>query len=331
MKALRLDEPGRFAETPDDGPGDPGPGETLVGVLRVGVCGTDFNGYHGRMPFIKYPRILGHELSVEVIRTGPDVAGLAPGDRCAVEPYLECGACPACSLGRTNCCEQLKVLGVHVDGGLRPRLRVPARKLHASSTLPPEALALVEPLAVGAHGVERGGPMDGQDILIIGAGPIGLSAAMFCGLEGGRVSVTDVNPRRLEFARKIRGVVHAGGPGSTGRHHAVVFDATGRADSMSGAIEAVEPAGRLVYLGVTSESVTLPDPLLHQREVTVLASRNALPGDFRRVIRLAEEGRIDALPWITHHAPLAGVPKAFPDWTRPETGVMKAMIDSISG
>ena len=330
MIAIRLESPGRFAEATVDEPGEPGPGEALVRVLRVGVCGTDFNGYHGRMPFIRCPRILGHELSVEVIRTGGDDGAVKPGDRCAVEPYFECGTCPACRRGRTNCCEHLEVLGVHIDGGLRPRLCLPIRKLHVSRSLSPEALALVEPLAVGAHGVDRAGPKEGREVLVIGSGPIGLAAAMFSGLEGARVSVTDINPRRLEFARRLPGVVHTGEPGSTGKRYAVVIDATGRADSMSRAIESVEPAGNLVFLGVTRESVILPDPLLHQREVTVLASRNALAADFRRVIRLAEEKKIDALPWITHRAAFDSLSDAFSSWTRPDSGVLKAMIEKIS-
>src|SRR4051812_45976817 len=175
MLSIVLDEPGRFRVTEAPKPPAPGAGEALVRVGRVGICGTDLHAYRGRQPFFSYPRILGHELGVEVLAVGAGVTGLEPGDRCAVEPYLDCGACLACRRGRTNCCAGLRVLGVHTDGGLRERITVPARKLHRSGRLSPEQLALVETLAVGCHAVGRAAPRADEACLVIGAGPIGLA------------------------------------------------------------------------------------------------------------------------------------------------------------
>src|SRR5258705_9318557 len=202
MKALQLEKPQqfRFIETPE--PSAPGPGEALVRVQRVGICGTDVSGFLGKMPFYSYPRIPGHELGVEVLEVGPDVTNVKPGQRCAVEPYLNCQNCRACRAGRGNCCESLKVLGVMTDGGLRPRFVLPARKLHPSGDLPPDALPLVETLGIGYHAVERGAPQKGEDVLVVGAGPIGLAAMQFAKIRGARLTVLDVNPRRLEFAKK---------------------------------------------------------------------------------------------------------------------------------
>ncbi|MBI4586134.1 MAG: alcohol dehydrogenase catalytic domain-containing protein [Planctomycetes bacterium] len=165
MKTIVLEQPEqlRCVETPP--PEGPPPGWALVRVRRVGVCGTDLHAFRGRQPFFSYPRILGHELGVEVVQVNAPAAGVKPGDRCAVEPYLNCGACQPCRLGRTNCCEKLQVLGVHTDGGMRELIAVPASKLHRSAALGLDELALVEPLGVGAHAVDRAGVERGGFIL----------------------------------------------------------------------------------------------------------------------------------------------------------------------
>jgi threonine dehydrogenase-like Zn-dependent dehydrogenase len=170
MRAILLERPGHFAAVDLPEPNDPKPGEALVRVHRVGVCGTDISGYLGKMPLMRYPRILGHELGVEVIAVGAGVCNVAVGDRCAVEPYLNCGRCSPCRRGHTNCCENLEVLGVHIDGGLRPRFLVPAAKLHPSKALTLEQLALVETLAIGCHAIDRGRVQSGEPVLVIGAG-----------------------------------------------------------------------------------------------------------------------------------------------------------------
>src|SRR5437660_4551565 len=172
MKAILLEQPGQFTTTDLAEPSAPAAGEALVRVMRVGICGTDISGYLGKMPFFSYPRIPGHELGVEVLAVGADVANVVAGDRCAVEPYINCQQCYACRRGHTNCCEKHQTLGVHCDGGLRPRFVVPARKLHISRTLTFDQLALVETLAIGCHAVQRAALRADESCLIIGAGPI---------------------------------------------------------------------------------------------------------------------------------------------------------------
>src|SRR5258708_1909601 len=144
MNTIVLDEPGRFSLVSTKTPEEPAPGDALVRVRRVGICGTDIHAFHGRQPYFTYPRILGHELGVEIVQIGENPAGLKPGDNCAIEPYLNCGTCIACRAGKTNCCVTLKVLGVHTDGGMREMVLVPAEKLHRSDSLTLEQLALVE-------------------------------------------------------------------------------------------------------------------------------------------------------------------------------------------
>jgi Threonine dehydrogenase and related Zn-dependent dehydrogenases len=339
MKAILLQQPGRFEQIEIEEPRQPGPGEALVAVHRVGICGTDISGFLGKMPFYTYPRIPGHELGIEVLAVGPGVTEVRQGDRCSVEPYLNCRECFACRRGNGNCCERLEVLGVHTDGGLRPRFLVPAGKLHPSARLTLDQLALVETLAIGCHAVNRGAPTRGEHVLVVGAGPIGLSVIEFVKLTGATLIVLDLNERRLAFCKEKMGVHHvvlAQGPDAdlkmlqdltNGSLPSLVFDATGNTPSMCRSFHYVSHSGRLVFVGIVTDDVRFPDPLLHRRELTVFASRNALPGDFRRIIGLIEEGRIDTRPWITHRTPFSDLIGSFPAYTRPATGVIKAMVD----
>lgn len=339
MKALQLEKPlaWRSVEIPE--PPQPGAGEALLRVHRIGICGTDLGGYLGKMPFFSYPRIPGHELGVEVLAVGDGVLNVRPGDRCSVEPYLNCGHCHSCRRGHTNCCATNKTLGVMCDGGMTERLILPANKLHPSATLPYDQLALVETLAIGCHAVNRGNPKADETVLVIGAGPIGLSVIEFARLSAGRTIVMDMNEQRLEFVRGRMGVpdtILATGDGSeigklealTGGQRAdVVVDATGSNKSMAQALDFCAFKGRLVYVGITQSEISIPHaPALHRRELDILASRNALPGDFTRIIQLIEKGRIDTQPWITHHSSFDEMTAVFPSWTRPETGVIKAVV-----
>ena len=339
MDAIQLEKSGRFRSITIPEPAEPGPGEALVRVHRVGICGTDISGYLGKMPFFSYPRIPGHELGVEVVAVGAGATAIRPGDRCSVEPYMNCGACFSCSRGSPNCCENLQVLGVHTDGGLRPAFIVPARKLHPSSKLSFDQLALVETLGIGCHAVDRGGPKEGDHVLVVGAGPIGLSVIEFVKLTGATISVLDMNQKRLDFCKSTMGVAHtvavttpeevltAVKEITSGTLFPVVFDATGNTKSMCNSFQYVAFTGRMVFVGIVPDEVAFSDPLFHRREMTVLASRNALPADFARIIRLIEEGRIDTRPWITHRTSFADMIDRFPAYTRPETGVIKAIVE----
>ncbi|MBS0207600.1 MAG: zinc-binding alcohol dehydrogenase family protein [Planctomycetes bacterium] len=337
MKALQLEAPKQFRPIDVPEPGKPGPGQALVRVYRVGICGTDISGYLGKMPFFKYPRIPGHELGVEVLEVGSGVTNVKPGDRCAVEPYMNCGNCHACRKGAGNCCANLNVIGVMIDGGMCERFVLRADKLHPSTKLTMDQLALVETLAIGCHAVNRGAPVKGENCLVIGAGPIGLATIEFVKLSGARTLVLDMNQQRLDFCKETMKVdetilltqnVEADLRRVTdGNLPDVVIDATGSNVSMSAAFGYVAPTGRLVYVGITTGEVTFKHPVFHRPEGTLLCSRNALPPDFTRIIKLIEDGQIDTRPWITHRTPIDGLIAAFPSYTRPETGVIKAVVE----
>ncbi len=336
MKALQLSAPEKFTWIDIPEPSQPAAGEALIRVHRVGICGTDISGYLGKMPFFIYPRIPGHELGVEVLAVGEGVTNVKAGDRCSVEPYMNCGNCHACNKGASNCCANLKVLGVMTDGGLRDRFIVPARKLHPSTKLTYEQLALVETLAIGCHAVNRSALQPGEPCLVIGAGPIGLATIEFVKQAGGKCIVLDMNEQRLKFCRDVMKVDHTVVTSENlvqdlrdltdGALPDVVIDATGNNHSMSAAFGYVAPTGRLVYVGITTKEVTFTHPAFHRPEGTLLCSRNALPGDFTRIIRLIEEQKIDTVPWITHRSPFEAIIADFPSYTRPETGVIKAVV-----
>jgi alcohol dehydrogenase len=339
MRAVQFEQPQRLNLIDIPVPAGPGPGEALVRVHRVGICGTDYSGWLGKMPFFSYPRIPGHELGVEVLAAGDGVTGIEPGARCAVEPYINCQGCSACRRGKTNCCERLQVLGVHTDGGMRPQFIVPARKLHPATRLDFEQLALVETLAIGCHAVDRAQPAARETVLVIGAGPIGLTVIEFVRLTGARLIVMDLVESRLEFCRRSMGVTHTilatGADGGLEQLRAltdgelahVVVDATGSNKSMSRCLEFAAFGGRVVYVGITAADLTFPHaPVLHRRELTLLASRNALPGDFGRIIQLIESGRIDTRPWISHRTDFDRLATDLPAFAKPDAGVIKAVI-----
>jgi 2-desacetyl-2-hydroxyethyl bacteriochlorophyllide A dehydrogenase len=339
MKAIQLQEPRRFERVEIDEPAAPGPGEALVRTHRMGICGTDLGGYLGKMPFFKYPRIPGHELGVEVLEVGEGVTNVTPGDRCSIEPYMNCGECYPCRKGNSNCCQTLNVIGVMVDGGLRERFLIRADKLHPSQKLTYEQLALVETLAIGCHATDRGAPREGDHVLIIGAGPIGLATLEFTRLTGATISVMDMVESRLAFCRETYRVPHTirfTGDGSEleqmcqitgGDRYAVVTDATGHNGSMSDALNYCAHTGTLVYVGITTGEISFSHPTMHKPELTLKASRNALPADFGRIIGLIEDGTINTAPWITHRTSFEAMIDEFESYTKPETGVIKAVVE----
>lgn len=339
MKAIEFQQPRIIRQVDVTEPGKPGPGEARVRTHRVGICGTDYSCYLGKFPFFDYPRIPGHELGVEVLDVGDGVENVRPGDRCSVEPYLNCGTCFACRRGATNCCESLSVIGVMQDGGLCEQFVIRADKLHPSSSLTHEQLALVETLGIGCHASNLAAPTSDDQVLIIGAGPIGLATLEFVRLSGAEITVMDRIDSRLEFCRKVYGVphtIHVRDQGdvdseirkiTSGDRFPIVIDATGHAGSMSGALSYVANTGTLVYVGVTTDAVSFPHPSLHKPELTIKASRNCCPEDFRRIIKLIEDDRINTDSWITHRTSFDNVIDEFESFTRPESGVIKAVIE----
>lgn len=306
------------------------------------MCGTDFHAFHGQQNFFTFPRVLGHEIGCTIVALGEgsEGTGLQIGDRCAVVPYWGCGQCVACRTGKTNCCGNISVLGVHIDGAMRDYIHVPMNKLVPSKSLPMEQLALVETLCISAHAVARAAPCPGENALVIGAGPIGMGTAQFVKAAGCKVAVMDINDQRLDFIRAAVGVQHTvnsikcGDMGVEGALKKIfddelptlVIDATGNLNSMESAFDYAAHGGKVVFVGHTKQRLSFDNPQFHARELTVMASRNALPEDFARVIELIESGKVDVSAWITHRCTMDSFISSFMEWMKPETGVIKGIV-----
>jgi len=320
MLQIALKKPGEF-EPRDVAPPQAGPEEALVKIHRIGVCGTDLHAFTGRQPFFEYPRVLGHELGVEVVSAPPNQRGIVAGSRCAIEPYLHCGRCRVCKLGRTNCCETLKCLGVHTDGGMQTHFAIPIHLLHSSEKLSFDQLALVETLGIGAQAVRRSQLAKSESAIVIGAGPIGLAVMQFAQATGANVRVIEMSESRRAFAAKFGMTTAAEWDGQPAD---VVFDATGNAKSMERSFDLVAQGGRLVFVGLVLDRISFDDPSFHRREMTLLASRNSA-GLFPQIIQMIEQGVIDTAPWITHRMRLDEVPREFP-LLRTREQLVKAVI-----
>lgn len=342
MQAIEFTAPEKINIIDLPEPTAPGPGEALVRTHRMGICGTDLACYLGKFPFFAYPRTPGHELGLEVVAVGAGVSNVKPGDKCSLEPYVNDPESPTSKKGSSNCCPGVQVVGVHNNGGLRKgTFIVPARKLHPGNDLSYDQLALVETLAIGYHAVQRGNPKPGETVLVIGAGPIGLACLEFLKLmEGVIVIVMDMVQGRLDFCAKNLGIQTGVLAKPDGSHLAelekvtagnladVIIDATGSPRSMSTCFEYAAFSGRVVYVGITTSDLTFPHaPIFHRRELTLLASRNALPSDFPAIIQLIREGKIDTNLWITHRITFDEVPEKFAQFTDPNLGAIKAIIE----
>lgn len=336
MKVLVCNKPGELAYTTRPIP-QPEMDHTLLKIKRIGICGTDLHAFDGSQPFFNYPRVLGHELAAEVI-SSEGTTDFKPGDIVTIIPYINCGTCLACISGKTNCCTSIQVLGVHTDGGMAEYIQVPTRLLLHAQGLSLDELALVEPLAIGAHGVRRASVGTGEYILVIGAGPIGLGAMEFARIAGGNVIALDINPQRLAFCKEKLKVAHTinaitddvttrlqeitGGDMPT-----VVIDATGSQKAINNAFQYMAHGARFVLIGLQKGDISFSHPEFHKREATLMSSRNATKADFDQVISAMKNKFIDPSNYITHRVKFDGVTRDFKNWLDPQNKVIKAMVE----
>jgi 2-desacetyl-2-hydroxyethyl bacteriochlorophyllide A dehydrogenase len=312
------------------------PGEALVRIRRIGVCGTDLHIFQGDQPYFVYPRIMGHELSGEIVESDPS-SRLKSGDCVYIVPYLHCGHCIACRAGKTNCCTSLKVLGVHIDGGMCEYLALPESVLFKSEGITLEEAAMVEFLAIGAHAVARAGRLGGRRVLVMGAGPIGAGVVLFACSEGAEVTVLESRPDRRSFASTVLGAAHVVPPGDSdvgrlrditgGDFFSVVFDCTGSPQAMERGFSFVAHGGTYVLVSIVQGMISFSDPEFHKREMTLLSSRNATLDDFAVVMAALRAGHVPASAIRTHHAPLWQAGQRLPEWLKPESGTIKAMLE----
>ena len=336
MKYIVCQEPGTFVIKERDAPTRK-PGEALIRIKKVGICGTDLHAFQGNQPFFDYPRILGHELAGEVLEIDDNRRGLKPGDLAIVMPYYTCRKCIACAQGKTNCCTSMEVLGVHIDGGMQEILSLPLEVLIPAGKLTSNEIALVEPLSIGAHSVQRAQLLAGETALVTGCGPIGIGVMKFAKLAGAKVIAMDVNQQRLDFVSEKIGVDHTILVGQNtsenildynqGELPTAVFDATGNKQALEAGVQFISHGGRYLLVGLYKDDLCFNHPHLHKKEGSILASRNATFKDFYQVIDMLKTGSFPATDYITHEVHFTEMIDHFDSWIKPETGVIKAMVN----
>jgi 2-desacetyl-2-hydroxyethyl bacteriochlorophyllide A dehydrogenase len=336
MKTLVCTSPGQFEYSPGEKP-TLTPGNAIIKIKRIGVCGTDLHAYEGTQPYFEYPRILGHELAGELVEAD-DAEGFKPGEAVTFIPYFNCGTCIACRNGKPNCCTTIKVCGVHAHGGMVEYLSVPSASLIHGEGLSYDELALIEPLAVGAHGIRRAAVQPHEFVLVMGAGPIGLGTMEFARIAGAQVIALDINEARLQFCRdklQINYTINALDTNVTeqlaqitnGDMPTVVIDATGNQKAINNAFQYMAHGARYVLIGLQKGDIVFSHPEFHKREATLMSSRNATRQDFEQVVAAVKSGLVSPTTYITHRVLFNQVKDEFASWLDPDTGVVKAVIE----
>lgn len=336
MKALVCLQPGSFEYIKKDPP-EIQEGRAILKVKRIGICGTDLHAFEGTQPYFVYPRILGHELGCEIVQINSS-AGFEVSEKVTLIPYFHCGECIACRNGLPNCCAAINVFGVHVDGGMMEFISVPVSALLHGGDMSFDELALVEPLAIGAHGIRRAGVMPGEFVLVVGAGPIGLGVMEFARIAGGRVIAMDVNNTRLQFCKEKLKVEHTINPVeddvlqklkeiTNNDMPTVIVDASGNQKAINNAFLYMAHGARYVLVGLQKGELIVSHPEFHKREATLMSSRNATTADFDFVMSCMRNKLVDPATYITHRVKFDEVKANFESWLNPANGVIKAMVE----
>jgi 2-desacetyl-2-hydroxyethyl bacteriochlorophyllide A dehydrogenase len=335
MKTLVCTTPGSFEYQLGNKP-ELTPGNAIIKIKKIGICGTDLHAFEGTQPFFAYPRILGHELAGELVDFD-DAPGFEKGEIVTFIPYFNCGVCIACRSGKPNCCVSIKVFGVHIDGGMAEYVSVPSHSLIHGDGLSTDELALVEPLAIGAHSIRMANVQADEFVLVVGAGPIGLGIMEFARIAGAQVIAMDINENRLAFCKNKLKVHHTIDPATqnadeelkritNGDYPTVIIDATGNLKAITNAFAYMAHGARYVLVGLQKGEISFSHPEFHKREATVMSSRNATRSDFEHVINSMKKGLVDPTNYITHRVTFAQVKADFAGWLDPANGVIKAMV-----
>lgn len=335
MKALYIVEPGKVAVREIERPA-PARGQVLLRVRMVGFCGSDLNAFRGKNPMQSYPVILGHEIAATVEQVTDGVGdNLPPGMNVTLSPYTSCGKCPACRNSRPNACRDNQTLGVGRDGGITEYITAPHEKIYPAGDLPPKALALVEPLAVGCHTITRGRVTDKDTVAVLGCGAIGLGAVAGAAWRGARVIAVDIDDRKLQIARlagasetinSAERPLHDELTRLTGDGPQVVVEAIGLPATFRAAVEQVAFTGRVVYVGYAKEPVEYDTKLFVKKELDIMGSRNALD-EFPTVIDMLKSGKFPVDEVVTRTVPIARAAAALAQWDAEPAAVTRILVD----
>jgi len=333
-------QPGIFEFISEKIEDHPGKGCARIKIRRIGICGSDYHAFRGEQTFFSYPRVLGHELAGEIVDVNPDSDNgprvCKAGDRVTVLPYIHCGTCGACRKGKSNCCEEMQVLGVHIDGGMTEYLDIPLKYVIREEELSLDALTLIEPLSIGQHAISRAGLKNHDSILVIGTGPIGYGVIFLLHYYGYPVIAMDIDERRLAFLNDTIPVPTVLKSSSAfqeileindGSLPNVVMDATGNSQSMNASIGYMSHGGKLVFIGHNKQMIQIEDPEFHKKETTLLGSRNAKAVDFKKVITILKDSDIDIGSVITRKLNFYNFIDEFNDVLTEKSLSLKVLID----
>jgi 2-desacetyl-2-hydroxyethyl bacteriochlorophyllide A dehydrogenase len=335
MKYIVCQEPGKFLIKEKNEPLKKAD-HALLKIKKVGICGTDFHAFKGNQAYFEYPRILGHELSAEVLHIEKNEQGIAKGDAVIVMPYVSCQLCAACRAGKPNCCVNIKVLGVHIDGGMQEVISVPNSLLIKADGLSNNEIAIVEPLAIAAHALRRARVKPNDQILVIGCGPIGIGIQKLAQSMGAEVIAMDVSADRLEYAKYEMGINHIVHALHTplekvekitgGNFAPLVFDASGNKEAIESGVNYMSHGGTYVIVGLSKGNLTFNHPAIHAKESTIMCSRNATMEDFSKVKEILQSRAFPTSSFVTHETHFSNMIDVFSDWLEPKTGVIKALV-----
>ena len=337
MKTILIEEPGRVIQTKRDKPRVKD-GEIMLRNKYVGFCGSDLSTYLGKNPMVRYPRVPGHEISGTIEETGTGVPeGFSQGEAVTVIPYTSCGLCSACRNGRNNACRFNQTLGVQRDGAMQEYITVPWEKVIKAPGLSDLELAVVEPLTVGFHAIDRGRVTDSDVVMVLGCGMIGAGAIIRASLRGARVIAVDVDDYKLTLAGQLGAhtSINSSATGLAGELEEitggngpdVVIEAAGRPMTYLSAIEQVSFTGRVVCIGYTNSEVSFATKLFVQKELDILGSRNANQADFRAVIAYMGNHGFPMESMITAKVKPENVPEAMKNWSDHPGRTMKLLLD----
>ena len=315
----------------------PGMDEALLRPLYGGICGSDLNSYRGKNAYLTYPRIPGHELSAEILEIGENDRGFRPGDIVTVNPYFNCGACYSCRRGLVNACMSNQTMGVQRDGGFSEFLTMPASRLISGKGLDPRTLALIEPFCIGYHGIQRSSVGAGDRVLILGAGTIGVLAAVAAKSRGADVWVCDIAPKKLEYAMRfgLNGMILNDSPEhfeqawkdlTGGNGFDVTVECVGLPSTLQNCLDAVCFGGRAAVIGIGKQHIDLDFTIIQKKELNIFGSRNALTRDFEELIDLVirQDLHLDSI--VTDEYPFDQAPRAFEDFHQHAGDMLKVML-----
>lgn len=337
MKSIMINKPGDVEIKEVEAP-KPGPGEALLKVLYGGICGSDLGTYRGTFAYVTYPRTPGHELSAEIVEIGENDKGLKAGMVVTCNPYFNCQSCYTCRKGRVNCCTTNETMGVQREGGFAEYITMPIERIYDGKGLSPKTLALIEPFCISYHGISRADIRPGDKVLIVGAGTIGVLAAMAAKNKGAIVYIADIEEQKLEYAVKefqLDGAILNRGEdferlvhqATDGDGFDVTVEAVGLPSTFQNCIDAVTFGGTVVLIGVGKRNLDFNFTMIQKKELSIFGSRNALRKDFEELIDVVKSGNINLDKIVTNTYKMDEAKKAFEDYDKNAGSMLKVLLE----